>query len=295
MNGRLVARAELREADVLRMYRLLDRHFAGVDPEGFRADLAGKDWVVLLEDGGRDGAGTDERAVGDAQGVDAPPEPPEPGGSAAKPVDLVGFSTFRLDREVDRGRELTVVYSGDTIVDPAAWGTPVLPRTWIRSVRSLHRLHGSGPLLWLLITSGFRTYRFLPVFCRTYHAGPSRRTGRGSGPDAPDPDGRELGMLAERLARRRFGGSYDPESGIVRLARPQRLRDPLLDVPAGRLDDPHVRRFLALNPGHADGDELVCLAPLGDDNLTRAGRRMLHGRRRRPARPEEGRWTPRPR
>jgi hypothetical protein len=29
------------------------------------------------------------------------------------------------------------------------------------------------------------------------------------------------------------------------------------------------------NPGHADGDELVCLAELSDANLTAAGRRMV--------------------
>jgi len=65
---------------------------------------------------------------------------------------------------------------------------------------------------------------------------------------------------------------------VVRLAQPQRLRGRLAQVPAGREDDPHVRYFLARNPGHADGDELVCLTALHDENLTAAGRRMVRAR-----------------
>lgn len=232
MRGRLSARTELTPADTGAMYELLTRHFAGVDEVGFHADLLDKDWVVLVEDTG-----------------------------------LVGFSTFRLDRECVADRELTVVYSGDTIVEPDAWGSTALPRTWIRSVRWLHDRHGAGSLWWLLLTSGFRTYRFLPVFCRTFHAGPPEQ-------------GDGLGALVGELARRRFGERYDSGSGIVRLPRPQRLREPLLGVPRGRLEDPHVRRFLRLNPGHAEGDELVSLACLDDANLTRAGQRMLYGGRR---------------
>ena len=41
------------------------------------------------------------------------------------------------------------------------------------------------------------------------------------------------------------------------------------------MNDPHVAFFLKRNPGHGDGDELVCLTELSDDNLTRAGRRMV--------------------
>ena len=38
---------------------------------------------------------------------------------------------------------------------------------------------------------------------------------------------------------------------------------------------PHIAFFLATNPGHVRGDELVCLTELCDENLTRAGRRMI--------------------
>jgi hypothetical protein len=60
----------------------------------------------------------------------------------------------------------------------------------------------------------------------------------------------------------------------VQLDRPQVLAGDLVDVPAGRAADPHVRFFLERNPGFVRGDELVCLTRIADDNLTRAGLRM---------------------
>ena len=62
---------------------------------------------------------------------------------------------------------------------------------------------------------------------------------------------------------------------MVRFPEPQRLRGDLAGIPPGRRKSPHVDYFARRNPGHADGDELVCLTELSDDNLTPAGRRMV--------------------
>ncbi|MEX0653756.1 MAG: hypothetical protein WD534_10405 [Phycisphaeraceae bacterium] len=240
MNGTLRAREQLTASDRAAMLQLMQRHFEGVDAPRFHADLEQKNWAVLLHD------------------------------DAGK---LVGFSTLLLTQSLDRDRPITVICSGDTIVHPRAWRSTALPRTWIRAVRRLHAEHGEGPLWWLLITSGYRTYRFLPVFCRTfypcYNAATPPRVAR----------------LMRQLATERYGDRYAPETGLVRFERPQRLRAALRDVPAGKSADPHVAHFLACNPGHEQGDELVSLAELGDGNLTSAGLRMLYGQTRQPAAP----------
>jgi hypothetical protein len=36
-----------------------------------------------------------------------------------------------------------------------------------------------------------------------------------------------------------------------------------------------VEFFVRMNPGHAEGDELACIAPISRSNLTRAGIRLL--------------------
>jgi hypothetical protein len=119
-----------------------------------------------------------------------------------------------------------------------------------------------GRCFWLLLTSGFRTYRFLPVFWREFFP----RF------DAPTPP--ETLRLLNQMARERFGAQFESGRGIVRFNQPQKLRVGLNDIPAGRRNDPHVAYFLSRNPGCAEGDELVCFTELCPDNLTAAGRRM---------------------
>jgi hypothetical protein len=81
--------------------------------------------------------------------------------------------------------------------------------------------------------------------------------------------------LLNHLAQERFGKQFNPDTGVVRFINPQKLRGGLEEIPAGREIDPHVSFFLSHNPGHAEGDELVCLTDLAPENLTAAGRRMM--------------------
>lgn len=227
--GRLVEQESLTEAERQAMLALLCEHFRGVTPQRFAADLAEKNWALLLED---------ERG-------------------------LRGFSTLQIYETAGLdGEPLTIVYSGDTIVDRNAAATAALPKSWIAAVRALRELHPRGRLLWLLLTSGFRTYRFLSVFWREFWP----RW------DAPMPA--NVRTLRDHLAAEKFGPLYQHETGIVRFPEPQVLHEGLDGIPAGRLSDPHIAFFLQANPGWVCGDELVCLAELAEWNLTPAGHRM---------------------
>lgn len=230
MRARVVPVPDLTAGERRAMLRLLDRHFAGVTREGFAEDLGAKNWALLLEEG-----------------------------SGA----LVGFSTLLYYQAEHAGERLGVVYSGDTIVDPAGWNASVLAPAWIAAVQGLHRTCPERRLVWLLITSGFRTYRLLPVFCRDFY--PRH--------DRPTPP--TVAALKDALARERFGGCYDPVAGVVRFAAPQVLRNGLRGIPRSRLRNPDVAFFARVNPGHDAGDELVCLTELSDANLTPAGMRAV--------------------
>jgi hypothetical protein len=81
--------------------------------------------------------------------------------------------------------------------------------------------------------------------------------------------------LLMSIARLQYGSCYDERTGVVRFPHPQQLRGWLGEVPPGRQLDPHVMFFLQRNPGHARGDELVCLTEIAETNLTRAGWRMI--------------------
>ena len=214
------------------MLALMQRHFEGVTAEVFARDLAEKNMVLLLQRG----------------------------------ADLVGFSTLAAFATTFEGSPANVIYSGDTIVAPEAWGSSALPRAWVAGVDALREFLPKGRCFWLLLSSGFRTYRFLPVFWRAFYP----RF------DAPTPT--QFAALIRELAHQRFGSQFNESTGVVRFHQAQKLRGPLSEIPRGREDDPHIAFFLAQNPSHNNGDELVCLTELCHENLTAAGRRMMRTR-----------------
>ncbi len=223
-------RSALSDHDIQQMFELFQTCFDQVTCHNFQHDLNKKDWVILLRDGYTNA--------------------------------IEGFSTLACYGTLCHGQPIGVIYSGDTIIRPAYWGTPELPRTWIKTVLKL----GEGlpkPLYWLLISSGYKTYRFLTVFFKEFY------------PRYDRPTPPEIKALMDHLAGERFGADYDPESGVVRFSEGATpLRADVAEVTDRRLKDPHVAFFVAKNPGHSQGDELVCLACLHPDNFTAAGRRM---------------------
>jgi hypothetical protein len=228
--GETAARAALSAATVDEMAQLFAEHYELACLEDFRRDLAEKDQVVLLREAG--------------SGL------------------LQGFSTLAVYTSRAAGSEVGVVYSGDTIIRPAFWGTPALPSVWIQHILAL-AAQLPQPVYWLLISSGYKSYRFLPVFYREYY------------PHLNCPTPPETQHVMDRLACERFGQQYNPATGIVRFAGGGTpLRSGVADVNEERQRNPHIRFFLERNPGHAQGDELLCLTQISWQNLTAAGQRM---------------------
>jgi hypothetical protein len=223
-SGAVVRRDELSRRDRDGMFALYAQYFANSSQTVFERDLEEKDWVVVLRD---------DRGIID------------------------GFSTLmRIDFD---GR--SVFFSGDTIVARHRWGTTDLGRLWLRHVHTLAATF-EGEAYWFLISSGYRTYRYLPVFFHDFHP-------------CFDRQSVELKAILDGVAIRKFGDAYDRATGIVRLATPAPLRDGVSDPTRRARHDPHVRFFLDANPRHSGGDELACLVRISNDNLTAAGLRML--------------------
>jgi hypothetical protein len=184
---------------------------------------------------------------------------------------LVGFTSLRRMRVNVAGKWLDLLYSGDTIVKPEARSTTLLARTWIESVRRIIDLCKISELHWFLLVSGFRTYRLLPVFWKEFF------------PNHHEETPATVRSTIDCVASGMFGADYDRDKGVVRFKEPQALRPELAGIPDSRLSDPHVRFFASANPGHAEGDELVCWTRLAEDNLTDAGARMWGAAERVPA------------
>jgi hypothetical protein len=222
--------SKLSDLVIQNMFNLFGDYYEA-DFDNFQQDLSNKNWVILLRD--------------------------------TEAGSIQGFSTLAFYKSTTKGGEIGVVYSGDTIIRPAYWGTPELPRAWIKNVLEIGN-ELPNPLYWLLISSGYKTYRFLTVFYKEFF------------PRYDQPTPPEIQALIHHLAHERFGSEYDPQLGVVRFssgATP--LREGVSVATERRMKDPHVAFFVNKNKGYAEGDELVCLTHIHPDNFTSAGNRMI--------------------
>ncbi len=232
LNGRLVPVADVTDSERKQMFSLMEACYEQMERSAFEDDLREKQWVILLED----------------------------------PIDDVvrGFSTQTL-LEVDvEERPVRALFSGDTIVAPEYWARNPLAQVWGRFALSLIDADPSAPLYWFLITKGYKTYRFLPVFFDEFY--PRH--------DAPTPEWARC--VIDALGRHKYPTAYDHRNGIVRAGLSSyRLRTGVAGITERRLRDPHVRFFAERNPNHTLGDELCCFAPLNRENFTAAAYRVI--------------------
>jgi len=89
----------------------------------------------------------------------------------------------------------------------------------------------------------------------------------------------------DAFARQLYGDAWDPARGIIHSAGNKRLKDFVSPLDEEKLRNPDIRYFAERNPGHHQGDMMVCMAHLTLENwasvLKRTAGRML--RTRRPA------------
>lgn len=233
LSGKAVAVPDIDAAMIRALFSLYATYYAPTDETAFRRDLARKSYCIILSDG----AGR-----------------------------VCGFSTVARRDLMTTVGAVTVLFSGDTVIDRAHWGEQTLPFTWIEAAGRIKADRPHLPLYWLLITKGHRTYRYLPAFAQVFHP-----------QNGGDP---ALCILAGDIAAQMFGDRFDPDRGVLRPDPdcPTALRPEFAGLDPGRQARLQVQAFLARNPGHARGEELVCLCELSVANLRlRARRHFLKG------------------
>lgn len=231
LESAVVPAAELGKPERRRLFEIFDRHYEGASPEKFEADLAEKDFVILLR---------------------------EPGGA------LQGFSTQKILRVEGAGAPARAVFSGDTVIAREYWGEQELVRGWCRFVGRVRAEEPAAPLFWFLITKGYRTYLYLPLFFKDYH------------PHHERPISSAARGLRDALAEAKYGARYAAAAGLLRADRcADRLRPELAETPAGRVEDERVAFYLRANPRYGAGEELVSVAEISSENLKGLARRCF--------------------
>jgi hypothetical protein len=213
------------------MFGLYTKYYDATSGAAFASDLGEKDFLVVLRD---------------------------------RDDEIAGFSTIAMvDTATDLGR-IRAIYSGDTIIDRAHWGTQALAFTWLRFAGQVKAQEPECPLYWFLIVKGHRTYRYLSAFSIEFY--PNWRTATPNWANT----------LMTGLARLRFAGAYDASCGVVSFPQSRgHLKPQWANVEPADCARPDVSFFLRRNPGYARGDELVCLTELTSANLRPIARRVF--------------------
>lgn len=213
------------------MFAVFSRSYENTQIDRFRADLDSKDWAILL-------LGADWK--------------------------IVGFSTLEVYQHDGACGPAVIMYSGDTVVDPAHRTSGHLAGAFGHLM--LHTIQRSNgvPVYWLLTSKGPRTYRFLPVFFRNFYPA--------FGCSAPP----NIQRLIDEVATEKFGKEY---SAATQTVCHRGLRDRLNAseiVPVlKRTSDAHIRFFLERNPGYVHGDELVCITLVAEENFNSRSQRVI--------------------
>ncbi len=160
-----------------------------------------------------------------------------------------GFSTFEFYPFEYGGRELHVLFSGDTMIAPAYWGQPALHLAFLREVVFWKLRHPFGRLYWYLICMGYRTYLIMaknlqgsywPTFAE---ATPTWEAG-----------------LIDALSRARYGAAWDPVRGLIDLPVCEaRLAEHVAPITERELRLPEVRFLVEKNPTYTRGTEMACV------------------------------------
>jgi hypothetical protein len=184
---------------------------------------------------------------------------------------LLGMAAIDILRHDFRGRALVAIATSNVLIRENWRGLNLVQKLGFRTFLLTRLRHPFRPIYWFFDTSSYKSYLLLP---RNFRAWWPR-----SGEPTPEP----VAALMDELATRTYGPAWRPARGIVVRSGRKRMRETAAPLELTADSDPDLRFFATANPGHAEGDMLVCLCPLTLANWLALARRALVRWRRRAA------------
>jgi hypothetical protein len=184
---------------------------------------------------------------------------------------LLGMASIEVYPARFRGQRLAVIATTHVLLRENWRGRNLLQRLGFRTWLATRLRYPFRPIYWFFETFSYKSYLLLP---RNFGEFWPRF-------DRPTPEA--MAALIDELARRTYGPAWRPSRGIAVRSGQRRLRETAAPLPPVSDAGPDVEFFARANPGHAEGDMLVCLCPLTLRNWLSVGRKMLErARRHRP-------------
>ncbi len=187
---------------------------------------------------------------------------------AADDGRLVGMSALDVYPVTFEGRKVAIIFTSHVMLDPAFRGHNLLQRLGWRTFLRTRMRYPFHTIYWFFDAPSYKSYLLLPRNFRDFWPRRERAT-------PPWEQG-----LMNHLAIQMYRDDWMPETGIVRRTGHRRLRSDAAPMQADFDRDPDLAFYASRNPGHAEGDMLVCLCPLTLTNLATLGLRARKRARR---------------
>ena len=181
---------------------------------------------------------------------------------------LLGMASIDIYPARFRGRRIAVIATTHVLLRENWRGRNLLQRLGFRTFLATRLRYPLRPIYWFFETFSYKSYLLLP---RNFVEYWPRH-------DQPTPEA--AAALIDDLAGHAYGPAWRPARGIAVRSSRLRLREHVSPLAPGLDAGPDVEFFARVNPGHAEGDMLVCLCPLTLRNWLSVGRKMLERARR---------------
>jgi hypothetical protein len=181
---------------------------------------------------------------------------------------LLGMAAIDVVEHTFRGRKLVALATTNVLIRENWRGRNLIQKLGFRTFLRARLRHPLRPIYWFFDSFSYKSYLLLP---RNFHTWWPRY-------DAPTPEA--PAALIDELATRLYGPAWRPSRGIVVRSGQKRMRATAAPLELTPESDPNLRFFAAVNPGHAEGDMIVCLCPLTAANWLSVARRAIARLRR---------------
>jgi len=181
---------------------------------------------------------------------------------------LVGMASVDVYPVLFQGHRLAVIYTSHVLVREQYRGHNLIQRVGFRTFLEVRLRFPLRPIYWFFDTFSYKSYLLLPRNFREFWPRFDR----------PTPE-RERALM-HQLAVQVHGSAWRPAQGIVVRSGQKRLRPETAPLEEKLAASPDVEFFARVNPGHAEGDMLVCLCPLNAANWLSIGIRAFERARR---------------
>jgi hypothetical protein len=176
---------------------------------------------------------------------------------------LIGMASLDVYPVAFEGRKLAVIYTSHVLIQQRYRGQNLIQRLGFRTFLGARARWPLRAIYWFFDTFSYKSYLLLPRNFQQFWPRYDRAT----------PAWEQA--LMNQLAGQTYGAAWRPESGVVERSGRKRLRPEVAPLDEKVARAPDLEFFRRVNPGHAEGDMLVCLCPLSAANWLSIGVRAI--------------------